>query len=107
MRQGRRVEEIIIPSGTPGVLSFMPKHNRLAISFENGKDRFLMFGPNPKHDGRYVLLGSSWNRNSGEITYQGKKYRTSSRSAFAGLLVDLESMNKVSVRRRKVDGKKI
>ncbi len=61
---GRKVEEIVIRKGTPGVLVFRPKDNRFAISFEEGKDsRYLIFGPNPKAGGRFVLLASDWDRN--------------------------------------------
>ncbi len=107
IRKGTRVEEIVIPEGTPGVLQFMPKSNRMAISFERGNKKFLMFGPNPKWNDRYMLLGSSWDRHEGEVTYQGKKYRTSSRSALAGLMVDLDRINKVTVTRRKAGGRRI
>lgn len=104
---GRQVEEIVFAEGTPGVLMFMPKENRMAVSFEDGTDRFLMFGPNPKANDRYVLLASDWNRRSGLVNYNGKRYRTSSRSAFAGLLVDLDRVNKTSVQRRRAKGRTI
>ena len=107
IEEGRRVEEIVIAEGTPGVLAFMPKQDRMAVSFERGKDRFLMFGPHPKWDGRYMLLGSDWNRREGEVTYQGKKYKTTSHSAYAGLLVDLDKVRKVTLNRRKVEGRRI
>ena len=45
---GNKYEMIRFKAGTPGVLLFMPKENRMAVSFENGgDDKFLMFGPNP------------------------------------------------------------
>ncbi len=107
VREGRRVEEVVIPEGTPGILMFMPKPNRMAISFETGKDKFLMFGPHPKWDGRYMLLGSDWDRRAGQVTYQGRKYRTSSSSAYASLLVDLERVSKVSRARRTAKGRTV
>lgn len=107
IREGKRIEEIVIPENTPGVLVFMPKEDRLAISFESGKDKFLMFGPHPKWNGRYMLLGSSWDKHEGEVTYQGKTYRTSSQSAYAGLLVDLDKVSRVSLERRTAQGRKV
>ncbi len=107
LEEGRRIEEIVIEEGTPGLLLFMPKENRMAVSFEEGRDRYLMFGPHPKRNGRYTLLGSSWNKRQGQVTYQGKKYRTSSQSAFASLLVDLDRVNKVSMARHKAKGRRI
>ena len=107
IEEGRRIEEIVIREGTPGILMFMPKDDRLAISFENGKDKFLMFGPHPKWNGRYMLLGSSWDKQAGEVTYQGKTYHTSSKSAYAGLLVDLDKVSRVTLDRHTAEGRKV
>lgn len=107
IEKGTRIEEVVIPEGTPGILQFMPKANRMAVSFERGAKKFLMFGPHPKWGDRYMLLGSSWDKTQGEVSYQGRKYKTSSRSALAGLMVDLDRVNKVTVSRRKASGRKI
>ncbi len=107
MKEGRRVEEVVIREGTPGVLQFMPKPDRMAISFDRGNDRYLMFGTNPRSDGEYMLLGSSWDKYSGTVTYRGKTYNTSSQSAFAGLLVDLEHIDEVSLARHTAPGRTV
>ena len=107
IREGRRVEEVIIPEGTPGILVFMPKTDRLAITFEDGTDKYLIFGPNPKRSGRYVLLASEWEQREGEVSYNGKKYRTPASSAYAELLVDFDKINQVTVQRRKAKGRTI
>ena len=105
---GKKVEEVVIPKGTPGVLIFKPKEDRFAISFEDGKDdAYLMFGPSPKAGSRYVLLASDWKRRRGKITYEGKTFYTPSRSAYASLMVDLKRIRKVSVKSRKAKGRKI
>jgi hypothetical protein len=105
---GRRVEEIVIPSGTPGVFMFSPKANRFAISFEeDGDERFLMFGPNPKANNRYVLLASDWNRRMGKVTYAGQMYNVDTGSAFAGLMVDLRKSSQISVNRRTARGRTV
>ena len=105
---GRKVEEIIIPAKTPGVFLFSPKDNRFAISFEDGgDDRFLMFGPSPKAGGRFVLLASDWNRRSGIVTYEGRKYRVEGGSAWAGLLVDLKKSRRIMVNSRRAPGRTV
>ncbi|MCB0683583.1 MAG: hypothetical protein KDC32_22165, partial [Saprospiraceae bacterium] len=73
---GQEVEEVVIRRGTPGVFLFRPKADHFAVSFEStGNDqRFLMFGPNPKLDGRFVLLASEWERRQGKVTYDGVTY---------------------------------
>lgn len=105
---GRKVEEIMIPKNTPGVLLFRPKENRFAVSFEErGDEKYLVFGPNPKAGGRFVLLASEWNRNQGIVTYEGKKYRVSSQSAYAALMVDLKKIRQTELKSRTAGGRRI
>ena len=104
---GGRVEEIVIEKGTPGVFVHSPKTNRLAISFEDDDDKFLMFGPNKKAKGRFVLLAKDWNRNYGQISYGDEVYETNSSSAYAALMVDIEKARKVRYSSRKAEGKRI
>lgn len=105
---GEKIEEVIFERGTPGVLLFSPKENRLAIGFEQeGQDAYLMFGPNPKFDNRYVLLGKEWDRHSGIVTYNGKEYNTSSGSAFSGLLINLKQSRVIEKNTRVPSGRKL
>lgn len=105
---GREVEEVVIRRKTPGVLLFLPKENRFAISFEaDGDDRFLVFGPNPKAGNRYSLLASEWRRRGGTVTYEGRKFQVNSSSAYASLMVDLKKVRKISVKSRTVRGRKV
>jgi len=103
----RKVEEVVIKSGTPGVFVLSPKEDRFAISFNDGKDEFLMFGPNPKANGRFVLLAKDWDRRSGEITYGGKTWKTNSDSAYAALMVDIKRSGKTKYRTDNVGGQKV
>lgn len=105
---GREVEEVVIRRKTPGVLLFLPKENRFAISFETeGDDRYLIFGPNPKAGNRYALLASEWTRRSGTVTYEGRKFDVESASAFASLMVDLKKIRKISVNSRTARGRRV
>ena len=105
---GRKVEEIVIPRGTPGILMFRPKQSRFAISFEEGNDeRYLIFGPNPKAGGKFVLLASEWNRRQGKVSYDGRKWDVDASSAYAALMVDLKKIRKVSVSSRTARGRKV
>ncbi len=105
---GRELEEIVIPKGTPGVFLFSPSANQLAISFESeGEERFLMFGPNPNASNRYTLLAKTWGRENGTVRYDGKEYVVSFTDAFASLLVDLKWASKNDFESRKAVGRKI
>lgn len=108
VEDGRKIEEVIIPKGTPGAFLFSPKRDRFAISFEEGGNKkYLMFGPSPKYSDKFVLLASEWKRRSGEVNYDGKKWRISSEDAFAALLVDMKKVNKVDVSSRTAKGRKV
>ena len=105
---GRKVEEIVVRKGTPGILLFRPKESRFAVSFEEGGDeRYLVFGPNPKAGGRFVLLASEWNRRQGRVSYGGRKWNVDAGSAYAALLVDLKKIRKVSVKSRTAKGRRV
>lgn len=105
---GKQVEEVVIKSGTPGVFLFSPKSDRFAISFEDGGDeRYLMFGPSPRANGRFVLLASDWDRREGTVTYEGRKFKVDTESAYSSLLVDLKKSNSVAVKSRTAGGRKV
>jgi hypothetical protein len=108
MVNGRKVEEIVIPHGTPGVYMFSPKANRLAVSFEDGSaERYLMFGPNPKAGDRFVLLAKEWNRDQGIVTYDGREYEVNYGSAFAGLMLDLRKIDEINRNSRVANGRRV
>ena len=108
MVNGKQVEEVLIKKGTPGVVIFIPKENRFAVSFESDGDRrFLIFGPNPKNGGRYTLRAKEWKRRQGKVTYEDRTYWTQGESAFASLMVDLKKVRNVSVSSRKAKGRTI
>lgn len=106
IRDGRKVEEIVFKKGTPGLMIFSPKQNRFAVSFEEN-DKYLMFGPNAKAGGRFVLLAKDWKKRTGQVTYGGETFYTSSESAFTALLVDLDTVGRTNYNVKKVKGRTI
>lgn len=104
---GRKIEEIIFEKGTPGVFLFSPKRNKIAVSFEPGDEKYLMFGPNEKMSGRFVLLAKEWKRSVGKVTYGGEVWNTRDESAFTNLMIDLEKARKTQVRKKTVKGRRV
>lgn len=104
---GRKIEEVIFKKGTPGVFVFSPKRERMAISFEAEDDKFLMFGPNEKAGGRFVLLAKEWKKKRGKVTYAGQTWNTTSESAYSNLLVDLDKARKTRYKKTTVKGRKV
>ncbi len=108
---GKRVEEIVIKKGTPGVFLFQPKEGRFAISFESreDKDPYLIFGPSKKARGRYTLRAKDWGNNNrgGKVSYGGRAFYTPTESAYAILMVDLKRVKDTKVKSRTAGGRKI
>jgi hypothetical protein len=104
---GERIEEIIIKKGTPGVLVNNTVDNRVGISFEDGDDRYLMFGPNKGKGGRYYLLASDWKNDVGKVLYEGQTYFCTPESGKAFLTLDLKKLHQIEKDQRTAKGRKI
>lgn len=105
--QGRKVDEIIIRAGTPGVMTEMPRQNKMLVSFEMGDDHHLSFGVNPNMGDKYVLLAAEWKNGSGKVHYSGMEYHTDPDSRYAHLLVDMKKIDRMQVRQRVAGGRKV
>jgi len=104
---GERVEQVVIPKGTPGALINEPKEKRFQVAFEQEDSKFLMFGPSPRARGRFVLLARDWDRRQGIVTYDGKLWKVGSNSAYAALMVDLKEIQDRKVKSRRASGRKV
>lgn len=103
----RDVERVVIPAKTRGVALFSPDGKKLAVSFEaESDDHYLMFGPNPKMDNRYMLFASEWRRNHGIVTYGGAKYRTLPGAEHTTLMVYLKALDRQKVQSKTAKGRK-
>lgn len=107
---GQRIEEIVIPALTPGVLVFQPETNRFGIAFEEGgESRYLMFGPDPSQGGRYRLLARALKRqNVIEVIYDGTTYKTQINHRRAPyLLIDIDARRTTERNARRAGGIRI
>ncbi len=108
MRDGRRIERVVIPKGTPGVLLDMPREDRFMIGFESNNDEaYIRFGPNPKTGNQYVVLAKDWSRGRGKVIYDGREFTIFSNDQAARLLVDLKKTKDRDVNSRVAKGRKI
>lgn len=103
---GERIEEVIIRKGTPGIL-VNTANNNIGISFEDGDDKYLMFGANKGKGGRYYLLASDWKNNVGKVTYEGKTYFCTPESGKAFLTLDMKKLHQLEKDQRTAKGRKI
>ena len=105
--KGSKVDQITILAGTKGVVTSMPKDNKLMLSFEIGDDHNLSFGVNPNASDKFVLLASDWNDGMGRIHYAGNEYYSSPDSKYASLLVDLRKIENSEVKQHVAKGRKV
>jgi len=104
---GRKVDEVKILAGTPGVVAEIPREDKLKVRFEASDENALSFGVNPNKGEKYVLLASEWDNGMGKVHYAGNEYYTDPNSRGACLLVDLRKVNKMDVKSRVAKGAKI
>lgn len=104
---GKKVDEIIIRAKTPGILTEMPKQQKMLISFEVDNDHYLSFGVNPNFGSKYTLLASSWDGRIGNITYNNREYKAAPGSADVFLMVDSRKIMKEDINSRVAKGRKV
>jgi hypothetical protein len=105
--RGKKVDEIFIPQATKGVVTQIPKTDKLLVSFELSDEHYLSFGVNPTIGDKFVLLASDWNAGVGKVHYAGQEYYTAPDSKYAYLLVDLRKIQKMELRQRVAKGRKV
>lgn len=103
---GEKVEEVVVPVGTKGVLA-KNDNGKFEVSFEKDDTYYLRFGTNPNRYESYVLLASDWHGKVGTVTYAGNKYVTSPESADAVLLIDLHKISSYQKDARIAKGRKV
>jgi hypothetical protein len=107
MVDGRKVDEVLIRAGTPGVVTQIPNDTKLMVSFEMGDEHSLSFGVNPTAGEKYVLLASEWRNGQGKVHYSGDEYYTDPDSRNAYLMVDLRRIDKMELKQHVAKGRKI
>ena len=103
---GEKVEEVVVPVGTKGVL-VKNDNGKFEISFEKDDSYYLRFGTNPNRYESFVLLASDWHGKVGTVNYAGNKYYTSPESADAVLLIDLHKISNYQKDARVAKGRKV
>jgi len=74
LENGKYVNEVIVPSFTPGICEGS-EGDRLLISFEKGNNN-LAFGPGSGYSfNEYVLYGTEWKNGTAAVTYDSNKFR--------------------------------
>lgn len=102
---GKQIEQIVINPLTPGVMVNSSDGKRFGISFEQGPDRYLVFGLNPRKAGTYTIFARDWKNQTATIDYDGKEFKLAPQSSESMLMVNLKKLNQFKVHSRTVSGR--
>ncbi len=104
---GKKINEIIIPAYTPGIVESADQ-NGIRVSFENGNS--FLFVP-AEGDDRFVISGNNWDNGTVEVPYDKGVYRASAgpsgNIAEVKLVVKLADVNMSDKKTRTLPGRKI
>jgi hypothetical protein len=103
---GKQVEQIIIKSGTPGVIVKAENRDTFLVSFD-ADGSFLRFGVNKDYNGKYTLMAKKWEGRIGIVDYAGKEYKSTPESIYAYLSVNMEKINNTTVESKEAGGRTI
>jgi len=107
---GQYINEVIIPSFTPGICEDA-SNGKLMISFEKGNNN-IAFGPGSGYSADdFVLYATDWRNGTALITYDDNKFRvhcsTCSDVATARLMVKKSEVDKIERKSRVVQGRTV
>lgn len=106
IKGGNKVEEVVIKAGTPCVIEQVFDGNRVSISFEDGKNKFLVFGSLQNKNGYYILQ-SLTDHAKPTVNYGEKLYYVTTGSDPLFLVFKIKSLHKYEVDQKVVKGKKV
>ncbi len=100
------LDNILVDAKTPGVCVKVLPGNKLAISFFESDDQYLVFG-DPNNRGRYSLMGADWNNGKGKINFGGKTYYIMPGGAGAYLKFEMKKVKDYKKTSKKAKGRTV
>ncbi|MGB1031050.1 MAG: hypothetical protein ACPGWM_00485 [Flavobacteriales bacterium] len=101
----RKGEHITLKAGTKGVF-LNGSAFKMAVSFEVGEGRYLIFGSTTK-EGPFKLQAQSWENKHGLLQYAGQDYFAEPGSGKAQLLIKMKKLREVERKGRLVKGRTV
>lgn len=107
VREGKKVEEVIIPAGTPCVVTKVIDGYRLALQFGEGPKEYLVFGVTKGRNGYYRLQALEWEQNQGKLQYGNRYYVTQPGAGEVILLFKMKGNRILQQQRTIVNGQRL
>jgi len=106
MVDGRQVQQIVIKSGTPGIIVKAENKDTFLVSFD-ADGSYLRFGVNKDYNGKYTMMAKKWEGRIGIVDYAGKEYKSTPESIYAYLTVNMKKINNTTVDSKEAGGRTI
>lgn len=100
-----QMERVVLRAGTKGVYVSGTKF-QMAVSFEIGEGRYLIFGSNTMDDA-FRLQAKEWLDKQGVLEYAGTEYIAQEGAGKAYLLIKMKKLREVQHQHRVVSGRSI
>jgi len=97
-------DQIIIKAGTKGAFVKSNGPEKVAVRFESGEGRFLMFSGTGNYKGRFMLAAEKWENKKGVITYNNEKFYVTNASGASYLQFKLKKLNSYKKKSRVASG---
>lgn len=108
IKSGSNVEQVYFKRNTPGAVSSVVDAQKMTVSFEDGAEKYLVFGSENDRSGYYRVQAVNWDKSGkGKINYGGQTYYAAPGSQDAILMFKMKSLRKLRVDQKVVKGKKI
>lgn len=107
LSKDKMMEEIVIKAGTPCVIRDVVDGNRVTVSFEQGSNKYLVFGNIRNSDGYYTLQALDWNKGKGRVNYGEQIYLTSDGSRDIFLVLKVKSLEQFKLDQKVIKGQTV
>lgn len=107
VKSGNSVEQVVIKAKTPGAIEQVVDSEKVTVAFEDGADKYLVFGSTGDQYGYYHLLALSWDKSRGKINYGGQTYYSNVGSDQAILMFRMKSLREFIINNQVAKGKVI
>lgn len=100
------LDNITVDGKTPGVCVKVIDDSKIAVSFFESDDQYLVFG-DPNNRGRYYLMGAEWKNGKGKINFGGKVYYIMPGGASAYLKFEMKKIKDYKTSSTKAKGRTV
>jgi hypothetical protein len=108
VKSGKDLEQVVFKANTAGAIEEVVDDKKFTVAFEEGNEKFLVFGSNSDRNGYYRLQALQWQNNGkGKINYGGQTYFSNSGSDQSYLLFKMKSLRNLKIQEKVVKGKKV